>query len=136
MYACQVWHTNLKKTPHQPQNIQKRTMCIIFHEMCFNDAIVVARRPTLTDRREALCRTLFASMQQPNHKLHHLPPPPGHLIMQSVMHVLTVFLAVGPNVLRTFVSYTDCTIGSNWIFLFTCGYYLSWTVNLISYLFN
>ena len=28
--------------------------------------------PTLADRREALCRTLFASMQPPNHKLHHL----------------------------------------------------------------
>ncbi|KAK2151007.1 hypothetical protein NP493_2697g00006 [Ridgeia piscesae] len=30
----------------------------------------------LADRRESLCRSLFARMQQTNHKLHHLLPPP------------------------------------------------------------
>ena len=30
---------------------------------------------------------------------------PGHLIMQSVMHMFTVFLAVGPNISRTLMLY-------------------------------
>ncbi|KAK2146578.1 hypothetical protein NP493_3631g00000 [Ridgeia piscesae] len=51
-------------------------MRIIFCGMRYNDAIATARIPTLADRREALCRSLFARMQQTNHKLHNLLPPP------------------------------------------------------------
>ncbi|KAK2176321.1 hypothetical protein NP493_670g00005 [Ridgeia piscesae] len=51
-------------------------MRIIFCGMRYNDATATARMPTLADRREALCRSLFARMQQTNHKLHHLLPPP------------------------------------------------------------
>jgi len=45
-------------------------------------------------------------MQQPNHKLHYLLPPTGHLIMKSVMHVFSVFLAVGPNGFVTYGLYS------------------------------
>ncbi|KAK2157301.1 hypothetical protein NP493_1882g00011 [Ridgeia piscesae] len=82
--------------------------------MCYTHVIAIARLPTLADWREALCRSLFANMQQPNHKLHHLPPPPGHVIIQSVTLALTVFLAVEPNVSRTILCHTDCTTGRNW----------------------
>ena len=79
-YACQVWHTSLTiRQTNQLESIQKRAMRIIFYGMRYNDAIATAEIPTLADRREALCRSLFATMQQTNHKLHHLlpsPPPP------------------------------------------------------------
>ena len=76
-YACQVWHTSLTiRQTNQLESIQKRAMRIVFHGMRYNDAIATARISTLADRREALCRSLFATMQQPNHKLHHLLPPP------------------------------------------------------------
>ncbi|KAK2168997.1 hypothetical protein NP493_1209g00038 [Ridgeia piscesae] len=52
-------------------------MRIIFCGMRYSDAIVTARIPTLADRRESLCRSLSARMQQTNHKLHHLLPSPG-----------------------------------------------------------
>jgi len=58
-------------------------------------------------------------MQQFKYKLHHLPPPPGHLLMQSVMHVSTVFLDVGLNVLPALLYNMDCTIDSQLTFLFT-----------------
>ena len=64
------------KTNKPARSIQKRAMRIIFYRMRHNDAIATARIPTLADRREALCRSLFATMQQTNHKLHHLLPPP------------------------------------------------------------
>ena len=48
--------------------------------------------------------------------------------MQAVMYVLTVLLAVGPNV--------SGTIGSNWTFHFTYMYYLLWTATILSYLFT
>ncbi|KAK2156800.1 hypothetical protein NP493_1939g00017 [Ridgeia piscesae] len=51
-------------------------MRIICCGMRYNDAIATARIPTLADRREALLRSLFARMQETNHKLHHLLPPP------------------------------------------------------------
>ena len=76
-YACQVWHTSLKiRQTNLLESIQKRAMCITFCGMRYNDGIATARMPTLADRREALCRSLFATMQQTNHKLHHLLPPP------------------------------------------------------------
>ncbi|KAK2186428.1 hypothetical protein NP493_200g02012 [Ridgeia piscesae] len=68
--------------------------------MHYNDAIATARIPTLADRREALCRSLFARMQQTNHKLHHFLPPPGH-----VMLALTEFLPV-----RQIASRTLCAV--------------------------
>ena len=48
--------------------------------------------------------------QQPNHKVHHLLPPPEDLIMQFVMYVCTVFLAVRSNVSRTLL----CSADYNW----------------------
>ena len=81
-YACQVWHTSLTiSQTNLLESIQKRAIRIIFCGMCYNDAIATETIPTLADRREALCRSLFARMQQTNYKLHHLlppPPPPPH----------------------------------------------------------
>ena len=53
--------------PNLLENIQKRAMRIYF-------VACVARLPTLADRRETQCRILYTGTQQPNHKLHHLPP--------------------------------------------------------------
>ncbi|KAK2175683.1 hypothetical protein NP493_715g02039 [Ridgeia piscesae] len=91
--------------------------------MRYNDAIATARIPTLADRREALCRSLFAMMQQTNHKLYHLLPPPGHVINLFVTLALTVFLAVRPIAPRTLLCRMDCIIGSEWTFLFTDEHY-------------
>ena len=75
-YACQVWHTSLtKKQTRQIEYIQKRAMRFIFQDKSYTEAITAANLPTLSDRREKLCRTLFISMQQSTHKLHHLLPP-------------------------------------------------------------
>ena len=75
-YACQVWHTSLpKKQTRQIEYIQKRAMRIIFQDKSYTEAITAANLPTLSDRREKLCRTLVISMQQSTHKLHHILPP-------------------------------------------------------------
>ena len=75
-YACQVWHTSFtKKQTRQIEYIQKRAMRFIFQDKSYTEAITAANLPTLSDRREKLCRTLFISMQQSTHKLHHLLPP-------------------------------------------------------------
>ena len=81
--------------------------------MRYTDAIATARIPTLADRREALGRSLFATMQQTNHKLHHLLPPPGHPTL-FVTLARTVFLAVRPIASRTHLCRMDCIIGSEW----------------------
>ena len=75
-YACQVCHMSLtKKQTRQIEYIQKRAMRFIFQDKSYTEAITAANLPTLSDRREKLCRTLFISMQQSTHKLHHLLPP-------------------------------------------------------------
>ena len=63
-YACQVWHMSLtKKQTRQIEYIQRRAMWIIFQDKSYTEAITAANLPTLSDRREKLCRTLFISMQ-------------------------------------------------------------------------
>ena len=120
-----------KKQVIQLDNIQKRAMCIIFREISYSNAIATAILSTLADRREALCRSLFASMQQPNHKLHHLLPPQGHVITQSLMFVLTVFLAIGPIDSSTLFCRMDLITGSNRTFLIIIyEYYLPLTVKV------
>ena len=64
-----------KKQTRQIEYIQKRVMRIIFQDKAYNEAITAANLPTLSDQREKLCKTLFISMQQSTHKLHHLLPP-------------------------------------------------------------
>ena len=73
----------------------------------FMECLIITPSP-LQDNQS--WKTLFTSMQQSSHKPHHLLTPPGHLIMRSVMHVFTVFLAIGPNISRTLLCYTDCII--------------------------
>ena len=90
-YACQVWHTSLtKKQTKQIEYIQRRAMRFIFQDKSYTEAITAANLPTLSDRREKLCRTLFISMQQSTHKLHHLLPPSGKLRTQLETRGLTV----------------------------------------------
>ena len=90
-YACQVWHTSLtKKQTQQIEHIQRRAMRFIFQDKSYTEAITAANLPTLSDRREKLCRTLFISMQQTTHKLHHLLPPSGKLRIQLETRGLTV----------------------------------------------
>ncbi|KAK2182597.1 hypothetical protein NP493_347g00000 [Ridgeia piscesae] len=98
-------------------------MHIIFCGMRYNDAIATARIPTLADRREALCRSLFARMQQTNHKLHHLLPPPGTCNYSLRNARLTVFLAVRPIASRTLLCRMDCIIGSELTSLFADEHY-------------
>ena len=136
-YACQVWHTSLTiRQTNLLESIQKRAMRIIFCGMHYNDAIATARILTLADRREALGRSLFATMQQTNHKLHHLLPPPGHVTTLFVTLARTVLLAVKPISSRTHLSRMNCIIGSEWTSLFTYEHYWLRTVTICSYLFN
>ena len=75
-WSTHAKHTSLtKKQTRQIEYIQRRAMRIIFHDKLYTEAITTANLPTLSDRREKLCRTLFISMQQSTHKLHHLLPP-------------------------------------------------------------
>ena len=77
-YSCQVWDASLTtRQINQLESVQKTVMGIIFCGMGYDDAIATTRIPTLADRRETPCRSLFARMQQTNHRLHHLSPHPG-----------------------------------------------------------
>ncbi|KAK2185490.1 hypothetical protein NP493_234g02012 [Ridgeia piscesae] len=62
-------------------------------------------------------------MQQTNHKLHHLLPPPGHVTTLFVTLALTVFLAVRPVASRTLLCHMGCIIDSEWTSLFTDEHY-------------
>ncbi|KAK2174255.1 hypothetical protein NP493_815g00001 [Ridgeia piscesae] len=95
----------------------------IFCGMRYNDAIATARIPTLADRREALCRSLFARMQKTNHKLHHLPPPRTCNYSFRNARAYGVPRSKTSRFKNSVVPYGLYVIGSEWTSLFTNEHY-------------
>ena len=76
-YACQVWHSSLTvDKSNLIESIQQRALKIAFPHMDYEDALTEAKLVTLHQRRADLCKRLFESAQEPDHKLHPLLPPP------------------------------------------------------------
>ncbi len=76
-YVCIVWHPGL--TQHQSdqiEHIQKRCLSIAHPSLGYKEALLECGLDTLSDRREAMCQNFFKSIQDENHKLHYLLPPP------------------------------------------------------------
>jgi hypothetical protein len=75
-YSCQLWHAGLN-AHHQEllESIQERALSMAFPLLAYEDALIEASIPTLSERREELCKRLFSMAQDPTHKLHNLLPP-------------------------------------------------------------
>ena len=76
-YACIVWHPGLTKhQSEQIEHIQKRSLSIAYPEFDYNEALNKTNLETLFQRRENMCKQFFIDIQNPEHKLHYLLPPP------------------------------------------------------------
>ncbi len=74
-YAYQVWSTGLTKELCQTlESIQKRAFKIVVPTESYQNACLTLRIPTLYERRESLCKSLFIAMKDPSHRLHHMIP--------------------------------------------------------------
>ena len=72
-YACPAWHTSLTKHDTDTlENIQKRAMSVIFPGLKYYDALKTSKLPTLSTRRDLLCKAFFIQMSNPEHKLNYL----------------------------------------------------------------
>ena len=75
-YACQVWHPGLTiEQTHLIESVQERALKMIYHGVTYEDAIVLAKLDTLSERRKNLCEKLFIAAQHPQHRLFPLLPP-------------------------------------------------------------
>jgi len=74
-YSCQLWHAGLNAY-HQEllESVQERALSMAFPLLAYDDALIEAGIPTLSERREELCKRLFTTAQDPTHKLHPLLP--------------------------------------------------------------
>ncbi len=76
-YACIVWHPGLTKyQSEQIEHIQKRCLNIAHPDLSYDDALIQSNLERLVDRRENMCKKFFTEIQDPDHKLHYLLPPP------------------------------------------------------------
>ena len=72
-YACPAWPTSLTKHDTDTlENIQKRAMSVIFPGLKYHDALKTSKLPTLSTRRDLLCKAFFIQMSNPEHKLNYL----------------------------------------------------------------
>ena len=72
-YACPAWHTSLTKNDTETlENIQKRAMSILFPGTNYHEALKIAKLPTLSIRRDLLCKTFFMQVSKPESKLNYL----------------------------------------------------------------
>ena len=72
-YACPAWHTSLTKHATETlENRQKRAMSVIFPGLKYHDALKTSKLPTLSTRRDLLCKAFFMQVSKPDHKLNYL----------------------------------------------------------------
>ena len=77
-YACPVWHSSLTCTlNNQLEDIQRRSLRIIYPQMSYKDSITQFDLPTLYDRRELLCESFYKNATRPDSKLFNLLPEPA-----------------------------------------------------------
>ena len=59
-YACPAWHTSLTKHDTDTlENIQKRAISVIFPGLKYHDALKTSKLPTLSTRRDLLCKAFL-----------------------------------------------------------------------------
>ena len=75
-YASPVWHFSLTESlSDQIEHLQKRALKIAFPEDSYSTSLEMANLPTLYQRREHQCQTLYKSIhQQSDNKLRKLLP--------------------------------------------------------------
>ncbi len=74
-YACPVWHTNLTKyLSGHIETVQKRALRVISPGHPYDEILHITDLPTLSQRREQLCKEYFKKLQNESHKLHNLLP--------------------------------------------------------------
>ena len=60
-YACQVWHTRLTiEQSYQIEQVQKRVMRILFHNIPYEEALKLSGLLTLKERREYMCKNCLS----------------------------------------------------------------------------
>jgi len=78
-YCAVVWHHGLSKNQTESiEAIQRRTLRIVYPitaSMPYWAALHFAGLPSLSDRRDKLCRDFFQKMHDPSSCIHHLFPP-------------------------------------------------------------
>ena len=72
-YSCQVWHTSLTCSQSDKlEAIQRRALLIIHSDQAYTKALGLSGLSHLSDGLEELCKTIFANITDPSHRLHHL----------------------------------------------------------------
>ena len=75
-YVCVVWHPGLTiEQSNKIEHIQKRSLSIAHSDLEYEKVLEKYNMTTLKDRREQMCKKLFESMKNEDHKLHYLLPP-------------------------------------------------------------
>jgi len=74
-YACPAFHNALTvELSGQIENIQKRTLKIIYPGTSYDQALATSGLVSLETRREQLCKKFYCSIKQEGSKLHYLLP--------------------------------------------------------------
>ncbi len=74
-YGCQVWNYGASQyLSHDVERVQRQALRIIYPDLSYTKALEVTSLPSLSQRRDELCRSYFIKMTDPTHKLHYLPP--------------------------------------------------------------
>ena len=79
-YCVVVWHHGLRNYQTEASEaIQRRAICIIYPvttSMPYWVALQYAELPSISDKRDRLCRDFFRKSLNPSNCIHHLLPPP------------------------------------------------------------
>ena len=72
-YASSVWHCGLTKEQSlEIEKVQKRCLMLIFPNLSYRNALLLAGLERLAERRERAAHALFQEIKRPNHILHNL----------------------------------------------------------------
>ena len=74
-YGCQVWNYGVSQyLSDDVERVQRQALRIIYPDLSYRKALEVTSLPSLSQRRDELCRSYFIKMTDPTHKLHYLLP--------------------------------------------------------------
>ena len=80
-YAAQLWHPGLTICQIELLlSVQERAMSITFHTDPYDIALQQEGLPTLAERRDIQCKSIFVVCQNPTHKLNSLFPHQRQII--------------------------------------------------------
>ena len=74
-YGCQLWNFGASQyLSDDVERVQKRALRIIHPDLSYRKALGVIPLPSLSQRRDELCRSHFKRITKPSHKLYDLLP--------------------------------------------------------------